>query len=194
MATVFLCSVYSRMACVKGIFRIISKISSFLNWCVLLHARYFMACKLSHRCSHSVNVLHAPVYFRNSPQLLCLINLLFVTTVQFLRYMCMQFFLSLLSWTLRLLPHPFCAKKAACPLGTCVTVSLEPCWIIEFAYFNSHEHFLGSLEWWCVCVLLYPSNNTLDVLTNLPGVMISFSFYVALIVDVVPHLSICLLS
>lgn len=97
MATAFLCSVYSRMVCEKGIFRIVSKISSFLKWCALLHARYFMTCKLSHRCSHSVNVLHSPVYFRNSPQLLCLINLLFVTTVQFLRYMCIQFFLSITS-------------------------------------------------------------------------------------------------
>lgn len=84
MATAFLCSVYSRMVCIKGIFRIISNL--FVSAC--------MACKLSHRCSHSVNVLHSRVYFRNSPHLLCLINLLFVTTVQFLRYMCIQFFLS----------------------------------------------------------------------------------------------------
>lgn len=88
--------VVSTLGCEKGIFRIVSKISSFLKWCVLLHARYFMTCKLSHRCSHSVNVL-SPVYFRNSPQLLCLNNLLFVTTVQFLRYMCIQFFLSITS-------------------------------------------------------------------------------------------------
>lgn len=37
-------------------------------------------------------------------------------------------------------------------------------------------------------VLLYPSNNTWDVLTNLPSIMVSFSFYVALIVNV-PHIS-----
>lgn len=148
MATAFLCSVYSRMVCEKGIFRIVSKISSFLKWCALLHARYFMTCKLSHGCSHSVNVLHSPVYFRNSPQLLCLINLLFVTTVQFLDICVYSFFFpSLLLWTLRLRPHPVTAKKAAWPLGTCVTVSLEPCWIIEFAYFSSREPFLGSLEW-----------------------------------------------
>lgn len=91
MASVFLCSVYSWVVCFKGIFRIISNLFV-LKWCVLLHARYFMACKLSHRCSHSVSVLHSPVYFRNSAQLLCLINLLFVTTVQCLRYMCVQFF------------------------------------------------------------------------------------------------------